>query len=84
MCRNIKKLRPPITVDPGPDDFHAAALQYVRKVSGLQKPSVRDQAAFDQAVEAIADATAGLLGSLHVGAAHAGAAHEHADAAPVM
>jgi hypothetical protein len=84
MCRNIKKLRPPITVDPGPDDFHAAALQYVRKVSGLQKPSVRDQAAFDQAVEAIAQATAELLSSLHVGAVHAGASHEHADAAPVM
>lgn len=65
MCRNIKKLRPPVTVDPGPDDFHAAALQYVRKVSGFQKPSAANQEAFDRAVEVITTATADLLATLH-------------------
>jgi hypothetical protein len=64
MCRNIKKLRPPVTVDPGPDDFHAAALQYVRKVSGFQKPSAANQEVFDRAVEVITAATADLLATL--------------------
>ena len=64
MCRNIKKLRPPVTDDPGPEDYHAAALQYVRKVSGFQKPSAANQEAFDRAVEAITAATAELLGTL--------------------
>jgi hypothetical protein len=66
MCRNIKTLRPPATADPGPDDFHAAALQYVRKVSGFQKPAAHNQAAFDQAVDLITRATADLLASLRV------------------
>jgi len=66
MCRNIKTLRPPITPDPGPEDFRAAALQYVRKVSGFRKPSTVNQEAFDRAVDAVAQATAELLGSVQV------------------
>ena len=63
MCRNIRVLynfRPPTTRD----EIHAAALQYVRKVSGLQKPSAADQAAFDRAIEEVAATTAHLLGAL--------------------
>ncbi|UQU61982.1 DUF2277 domain-containing protein [Couchioplanes caeruleus] len=63
MCRNIRQLHnfePPAT----PDEVHAAALQYVRKVAGATKPSQRNQAAFDRAVEAVAAATAALLDEL--------------------
>ena len=63
MCRNIHTLynfEPPATAD----EVHAAALQYVRKVSGFRQPSRANQAAFDHAVEEIAHATAHLLGSL--------------------
>ena len=74
MCRNIKKLRPPVTVDPGPEDYQAAALQYVRKVSGFQKPSAANQEAFDRAVDAITEATAQLLATLQVRPAPAAAA----------
>jgi hypothetical protein len=60
MCRNIRQLHnfdPPATSE----EVHAAALQYVRKVSGSTKPSQANQAAFDEAVEAVAHATAHLL-----------------------
>ncbi len=60
MCRNIRQLHnfePRATSD----EVHAAALQYVRKVSGATKPSQANQAAFDAAVEEIAHATAHLL-----------------------
>ena len=63
MCRNIRILynfEPP-TSD---DEIHDAALQYVRKVSGMQKPSRANEAAFGQAVEAVANATGRLLGEL--------------------
>jgi hypothetical protein len=63
MCRNIRILynfEPPTTED----EVRAAALQYVRKVSGMQKPSRANEAAFDQAVEAVANATERLLGAL--------------------
>jgi hypothetical protein len=63
MCRNIRPLHnfaPPATQD----EVRAAALQYVRKVSGTTKPSQANQAAFDAAVEEVAEATARLLGSL--------------------
>ena len=63
MCRNIRVLHhfdPPTTVD----EIHAAALQYVRKVSGTTKPSQANQAAFDAAVEAVAGITAQLLEDL--------------------
>ena len=63
MCRSIRVLynfEPPTTQD----EIRAAALQYVRKVSGLRSPSASDAAAFDGAVEAIADQTRRLLSSL--------------------
>ena len=63
MCRNIRTLynyEPPSTTA----DMEAAALQYVRKVSGYRKPSALNQAAFDQAVADVARATATLLGAL--------------------
>lgn len=63
MCRNIRILHhfePPTT----PEEVHAAALQYVRKVSGTTKPSQANQAAFDAAVEAITAVTTTLLDSL--------------------
>lgn len=60
MCRNITELRglePPATSE----EVDAAALQYVRKVSGLQKPPAGGEEAFTAAVRAVADATAALL-----------------------
>jgi hypothetical protein len=63
MCRNIKILynfQPPTTED----EVHAAAVQYVRKVSGMPKPSRANEAAFEHAVEAIAGVTRQLLGEL--------------------
>ena len=64
MCRSIKTLRPPHTVDRSDDDVRAAALQYVRKVSGYRSPSRANQGAFDRAVEDIAAVTQALLDSL--------------------
>ncbi len=67
MCRNIRTLYnydPPSTRA----DMEAAALQYVRKVSGYRKPSALNQAAFDQAVAEVARATATLLGALRTSA----------------
>jgi hypothetical protein len=63
MCRNIHVLHnlEPATTD---DEVRAAALQYVRKVSGSTKPSQANQAAFDRAVAAIAHATQHLLADL--------------------
>ena len=63
MCRNIKTLHnfdPPATSE----EIQSAALQYVRKVSGMQKPSRANAEAFDQAVEDIGGATARLLDAL--------------------
>ena len=63
MCRNIKTLynfEPPTTRD----EIHAAALQYVRKVSGMQKPSKANEAAFERAVAEVAHATEHLLAEL--------------------
>ncbi|MBV8079998.1 MAG: DUF2277 domain-containing protein [Actinobacteria bacterium] len=63
MCRNIHTLHnfaPPATTD----EVHAAALQYVRKVSGMQKPSRANEAAFEHAVHTIAHATEHLLAAL--------------------
>jgi hypothetical protein len=63
MCRNIKTLHnfEPATTR---EEIRAAALQYVRKVSGMQKPSQANQAAFDRAVKNVAHATEHLLGEL--------------------
>jgi hypothetical protein len=63
MCRNIRVLHhfePPTT----PEEIRDAALQYVRKVSGLRAAPRADAASFDRAVDAIAAATTELLGSL--------------------
>jgi hypothetical protein len=68
MCRSIKTLRPPFTEQPTSDDVHAAALQYVRKISGFRAPSRANAEAFERAVEAVAAATGTLLDELRVGA----------------
>ena len=63
MCRNIKTLfnfEPPVT----DEEIRAAALQFVRKVSGFNKPSKANEAAFLAAVDAIAVASSNLLSSL--------------------
>lgn len=63
MCRSIKQLRRP--EQPATDaEIEAAALQFVRKVSGYRRPSRANQAAFDQAVQEVAKATRTLLDSL--------------------
>ena len=66
MCRSIKTLRPPYADQVTDDDVRAAALQYVRKISGFRAPAARNAVAFDQAVEEVATATARLLGALEV------------------
>jgi hypothetical protein len=79
MCRNIKPLfnfEPPVT----DDEVHAAALQFVRKISGFNKPSQANQAAFDAAVEAIALASRQLLASLETTAPKKDRAEEAAKA----
>jgi len=63
MCRNIHTLfnfEPPATED----EVHDAALQYVRKVSGFTKPSQANEAAFERAVEEVAQATGRLIAEL--------------------
>jgi hypothetical protein len=66
MCRSIKTLRPPYVDDATEDDVHAAALQYVRKVSGFRSPAAHNAEAFDGAVATITTATRELLASLEV------------------
>ena len=63
MCRSIKTLHnfePPVTAE----EIHAAALQFVRKLSGSHKPSKANEAAFDRAVAEIAKVAGTLLASL--------------------
>ena len=67
MCRNIKTLfnfKPPDTED----EIKAASLQFVRKISGYNKPSQVNEAAFDRAVEQVAAAAHRLLDSLETSA----------------
>ena len=66
MCRSIKTLRPPYAEVVTDEDMRAAALQYVRKISGFRAPAARNAAAFDQAVDEVAAATARLLDALEV------------------
>ncbi|MBR0870648.1 DUF2277 domain-containing protein [Bradyrhizobium tropiciagri] len=64
MCRNIKTLfnfEPPATED----EIHASALQFVRKLSGFNKPSQANEAAFNLAVTEVSEAARRLLTSLH-------------------
>jgi hypothetical protein len=63
MCRSIQPLHnyePPTT----PDEMRAASLQYVRKISGMTRPSHVNEAAFERAVEAVSAVTAELLAEL--------------------
>jgi hypothetical protein len=63
MCRNIKTLfnfEPPVT----DDEVHAASLQFVRKISGFNSPSKRNEAAFNQAVDDVTKVCSALLASL--------------------
>ncbi len=64
MCRSIKTLRPPAVDQPTEADIAAAALQYVRKVSGYRVPSRANAEAFDRAVDSVAQATSELLTTL--------------------
>ena len=67
MCRNIRTLynfEPPAT----DEEVRAAALQYVRKISGFTTPSRANQGAFERAVDAVAAASAELLGELSTSA----------------
>jgi hypothetical protein len=66
MCRSIKTLREPYAENVTDADMRAAALQYVRKVSGFRTPAGHNAAAFEQAVDAITAATAELLDQLQV------------------
>jgi hypothetical protein len=66
MCRSIKTLRPPYTAQVTDADVRAAALQYVRKVSGFRAPASHNAEAFQQAVDTITAATQQLLGDLQV------------------
>lgn len=72
MCRSIKTLRPPYTERVEQPDIEAAALQYVRKISGFHKPAAHNREVFDRAVAEISEATTRLLDELEVrGAASA-------------
>jgi hypothetical protein len=66
MCRSIKTLREPYAEHVTEADMHAAALQYVRKVSGFRAPAAHNAEAFNEAVDAITEATRVLLDQLHV------------------
>ena len=67
MCRNI---RPLFNFDPPATDeeIRAASLQFVRKLSGFTKPSKANEAAFDEAIESIAEVAKRLMDSLSTGA----------------
>jgi hypothetical protein len=67
MCRNIKTLfnfEPPATKD----EIRASALQFVRKLSGFNKPSQANAAVFERAVDEVSEAAHRLLASLHTSA----------------
>jgi hypothetical protein len=66
MCRSIKTLREPYTENATSADMRAAALQYVRKVSGFRAPAKHNAEAFDHAVDVIAEATRALLDQIEV------------------
>ena len=79
MCRNIKLLfnfDPPVTEE----EIRAASLQFVRKISGFQKPSQANQEAFNLAVDEVAAASARLLNSLETNSPHRNREEEAAKA----
>lgn len=72
MCRSIKTLRPPALPERATDeDVRAAALQYVRKVSGFRAPAAHNREVFDRAVDEVARATRELLDGLEIRGASA-------------
>ncbi|MDQ3629240.1 MAG: DUF2277 domain-containing protein [Actinomycetota bacterium] len=66
MCRSIKTLRPPFAEDVTEQDARAAALQYVRKISGFRSPAAHNAEAFDAAVESVTAATTALLDQIEI------------------
>ncbi len=66
MCRSIKTLRPPYLEDPTSEDMRAAAVQYVRKVSGFRTPAAHNAEVFEVAVAEITASTERLLHGLTV------------------
>jgi hypothetical protein len=67
MCRSIKTLRPPaLPEEATEEEIRAAALQFVRKVSGFRAPAAHNREVFDHAVDVIAQATEELLAGLQV------------------
>ena len=70
MCRSIKVLRPPYN-EPTDEEIRAAALQFVRKISGFRSPSRVNQEPFESAVDEVARASAALLNALNVRSAAA-------------
>ncbi|HWB35775.1 MAG TPA: DUF2277 family protein [Rugosimonospora sp.] len=72
MCRSIKTLRAPYTPEVNDADVRAAALQYVRKISGFRAPAPHNREAFEEAVAAVAAATQHLLDHLEVRGAGSG------------
>ena len=67
MCRSIKTLRPPVLPEEATEEeIRAAALQFVRKVSGFRAPAAHNREVFDRAVEVVTAATAELLDGLEV------------------
>ncbi|MGH3429589.1 MAG: DUF2277 domain-containing protein [Terriglobales bacterium] len=77
MCRSIKVLRPPTVPDVADEEIRAAALQYVRKVSGFRAPAGHNREVFDNAVAAVAAATKELLDGLEVRGGHGRHSHSH-------
>ncbi|MEV4880376.1 DUF2277 domain-containing protein [Streptomyces cyaneofuscatus] len=77
MCRSIKTLRPPaLPEEATEEDMRAAALQYVRKVSGFRAPAAHNREVFDRAVDEITEATMKLLDGLEIRGAAARSAAE--------
>ena len=66
MCRSIKTLRPPYIDNVTEENTKAAALQYVREISGFRRPSRANEKSFDRAVREIARASDRLLATLEV------------------
>ncbi|CAL9403640.1 DUF2277 domain-containing protein [Streptomyces sp. enrichment culture] len=82
MCRSIKTLRPPVLPEEATeDDIHAAALQYVRKVSGFRAPAAHNREVFERAVSEVAEATRKLLDGLEVRGGSSATARRPAPAA---
>jgi len=75
MCRSIKTLRPPYAEQVTDADIRAAALQYVRKISGFRTPAGHNAEAFGAAVDAVAAATATLLDHLEIRSGAHGSSH---------